>query len=139
MPSFHSAANAASCTTWATGPPRNTPSASRRLTIRCSKTKARRPIPARTRARPLHRPPPRRKKMNAKTDARPAADDGSPSQPPENKPYFALFVATAGGLGYFPKAPGTFGSLAGLFLAAGGMWLSAALAVLYGVLTHDDT
>jgi phosphatidylglycerophosphatase A len=33
------------------------------------------------------------------------------------KPRFALFVATAGGLGYLPKAPGTFGSLAGLLLA----------------------
>src|ERR1700721_2066224 len=29
---------------------------------------------------PAASPPPRRKKMNAKTDARPAADDGSPSQ-----------------------------------------------------------
>ena len=60
--------------------------------------------------------------MNAKTDARPAADDGSPSQPPENKPYFALFVATAGGLGYLPKAPGTSGSLAGLALAIVPFW-----------------
>jgi phosphatidylglycerophosphatase A len=33
------------------------------------------------------------------------------------KPHFALFIATAGGLGYLPKAPGTFGSLAGLLLA----------------------
>jgi len=30
------------------------------------------------------------------------------------KPRFALFIATACGLGYLPKAPGTFGSLAGL-------------------------
>jgi len=30
------------------------------------------------------------------------------------KPRFALFIATACGLGYIPKAPGTFGSLAGL-------------------------
>jgi phosphatidylglycerophosphatase A len=33
------------------------------------------------------------------------------------KPYFSLFVGTAGGLGYFPKAPGTFGSLAGVVIA----------------------
>ena len=30
------------------------------------------------------------------------------------KPRFALFIATACGLGYFPKAPGTWGSLGGL-------------------------
>jgi phosphatidylglycerophosphatase A len=33
------------------------------------------------------------------------------------KPRFALFIATACGLGYLPKAPGTFGSLAGIVLA----------------------
>jgi phosphatidylglycerophosphatase A len=33
------------------------------------------------------------------------------------KPRFALFVATAAGLGYLPKAPGTWGSLGGLVLA----------------------
>ena len=33
------------------------------------------------------------------------------------KPRFALFIATASGLGYIPFAPGTFGSLAGLVLA----------------------
>jgi phosphatidylglycerophosphatase A len=33
------------------------------------------------------------------------------------KPRFALFIATACGLGYIPFAPGTFGSLAGLVLA----------------------
>jgi phosphatidylglycerophosphatase A len=32
------------------------------------------------------------------------------------KPRVALAIATAFGLGYFPKAPGTFGSLAGLLL-----------------------
>jgi phosphatidylglycerophosphatase A len=33
------------------------------------------------------------------------------------KPRFALFVATAGGLGYLPKAPGTWGSLGGVTIA----------------------
>jgi phosphatidylglycerophosphatase A len=33
------------------------------------------------------------------------------------KPIVSLFVATACGLGYIPKAPGTFGSIAGLLLA----------------------
>jgi phosphatidylglycerophosphatase A len=69
--------------------------------------------------------------MNAKTD--PAASDDSavthsdtsaPSGanshdaphpvPPPTYPHFALFLATAGGLGYFPKGPGTVGSLVGV-------------------------
>jgi len=33
-----------------------------------------------------------------------------------SKPRFALFVATACGLGYLPKAPGTWGSLAGVLI-----------------------
>jgi phosphatidylglycerophosphatase A len=69
--------------------------------------------------------------MSAKTDSAASGDPvASPSQtspspgasshddrlpvPPPNNPHFALFVATAGGLGYFPKAPGTWGSLAGV-------------------------
>jgi phosphatidylglycerophosphatase A len=69
--------------------------------------------------------------MNAKTD--PAASDDSDvthsdtsasssasshdaplSVLPRTNPHLALFVATAGGLGYFPKAPGTWGSLVGV-------------------------
>ncbi len=34
----------------------------------------------------------------------------------QRKPRFAIFVATAAGLGYLPKAPGTWGSLAGVGL-----------------------
>ena len=34
----------------------------------------------------------------------------------QRKPRFALFIATAAGLGYLPKAPGTWGSLAGVGL-----------------------
>jgi phosphatidylglycerophosphatase A len=40
----------------------------------------------------------------------------------QKKPRFALFIATAAGLGYFPKAPGTLGSLAGLILALLPWW-----------------
>ncbi len=42
----------------------------------------------------------------------------NPSQPPAvgRQPRFALFIATACGLGYLPKAPGTWGSLGGLAL-----------------------
>ncbi len=46
------------------------------------------------------------------------------------KPRFALFIATACGLGYIPKAPGTFGSLAGLVLPVLPVWLS--LLILLG-------
>jgi phosphatidylglycerophosphatase A len=46
---------------------------------------------------------------------------------PQKKPRFALFVATAGGLGYFPKAPGTLGSLAGLMLALVPWWAFCAV------------
>jgi phosphatidylglycerophosphatase A len=60
--------------------------------------------------------------MNTKTDARPAAGDDPAAQRPQNKPWLALFVATAGGLGYAPKAPGTFGSLAGVALAILPFW-----------------
>jgi phosphatidylglycerophosphatase A len=50
-----------------------------------------------------------------------APSSASAAKPPK-KPRFALFVATAAGLGYFPKAPGTFGSLAGLILALVPWW-----------------
>ena len=63
--------------------------------------------------------------MTEKTDGAPSdAQASSPVTPPaaslakpQKKPRFALFVATAGGLGYFPKAPGTLGSLAGVGLS----------------------
>lgn len=46
--------------------------------------------------------------MNTKTDAAHAA--------PPRKPRLSLFFATAGGVGYLPKAPGTWGSLVGVTL-----------------------
>ncbi len=48
--------------------------------------------------------------------AEPRSSDAAtpPSAVVERRPRFALFVATACGLGYLPKAPGTWGSLAGL-------------------------
>jgi phosphatidylglycerophosphatase A len=59
---------------------------------------------------------------NPKTDSspEPAVASGSPaisSSPRPRKPYLSLFIATAGGLGYFTKAPGTFGSFAGVVIA----------------------
>jgi len=47
--------------------------------------------------------------MNPKTEPGP---EGT-----KKKPRFALFLATGLGLGYIPKAPGTFGSLLGVVLA----------------------
>jgi phosphatidylglycerophosphatase A len=39
------------------------------------------------------------------------------------RPRFALVIATACGLGYIPKAPGTFGSIAGIFLVSLPLWI----------------
>ena len=69
--------------------------------------------------------------MNTKTDATDADDSVAGARPLGKKPRFAIFVATAGGLGYFPKAPGTFGSLAGIALTAAPLWLSLALTTIY--------
>lgn len=48
------------------------------------------------------------------------APESQPVSPPTagRKPRFALFVATACGVGYLPKAPGTWGSLLGVFIYA---------------------
>ena len=54
------------------------------------------------------------------------------------RPRFALFVATACGLGYIPKAPGTFGSLAGLALFFVPFWSFFAIGTLYIVARHGD-
>ncbi|HEX3377259.1 MAG TPA: phosphatidylglycerophosphatase A [Candidatus Acidoferrales bacterium] len=51
----------------------------------------------------------------------------SATRPPAaeaKKPRFALAIATALGLGYLPKAPGTFGSLAGVALGWAAMTIS---------------
>jgi phosphatidylglycerophosphatase A len=48
--------------------------------------------------------------------------------PPPVNPHFALFVATVGGLGYFPKAPGTLGSLVGLVLVVLPLWIFFGLS-----------
>ena len=63
--------------------------------------------------------------MNTKTEPQPADSDSSASPSAAQKPHFAIFIATAGGLGYFPKAPGTFGSLAGIALAIAPFWFVA--------------
>jgi phosphatidylglycerophosphatase A len=56
----------------------------------------------------------------------------------QSKPRLALFIATAGGLGYLPWAPGTWGSLAGVLLTLVPLW--TLLGVLIAVMTaqHGD-
>jgi phosphatidylglycerophosphatase A len=44
------------------------------------------------------------------------------------KPRFALFIATACGLGYLPEAPGTWGSLGGLLIALVPWWASLGVS-----------
>src|SRR5258706_11973004 len=63
------------------------------------------------------------------TDATPAA--------PAPKPRLALAIATSLGLGYLPVAPGTWGSLAGIAIYAGGLFYAqhahaAELTVAFG-------
>jgi phosphatidylglycerophosphatase A len=46
------------------------------------------------------------------------------------KPRFAIFIATACGLGYLPKAPGTWGSLGGLLMALAPWWILFAVGTV---------
>jgi len=50
--------------------------------------------------------------------ADPHSADGPTPPATATKPRFALFVATACGLGYLPKAPGTWGSLLGVAITS---------------------
>jgi phosphatidylglycerophosphatase A len=59
----------------------------------------------------MNQPSPSRPKTKMTSAARPAATE-------PKKPSTALAIATALGLGYLPKAPGTFGSLGGVALYA---------------------
>ncbi|MGD0306183.1 MAG: phosphatidylglycerophosphatase A [Candidatus Acidiferrales bacterium] len=63
--------------------------------------------------------------MTGKTDAPTTPPQGSTAANSHSsrKPRFALFVATAAGLGYAPKAPGTFGALAGIAMAMAPQWM----------------
>ena len=61
--------------------------------------------------------------MNTKTDAAPAE--------PRRKPRLSLFFATAGGAGYLPKAPGTWGSLVGIAVYSGVVGIISILVVIF--------
>lgn len=76
------------------------------------------------------------------TDSIKSPSSAAPDQTPvpsasTKKPRFALFVATAAGLGYIPVAPGTWGSFAGLALAALPLWLIAGAAFALGGIGFD--
>jgi len=49
----------------------------------------------------------------------------------KRKPRVSLAIATAFGLGYLPKAPGTFGSLAGVAVSLGMTWLFSRKTLQY--------
>lgn len=63
----------------------------------------------------------------------PPPTQAAASAKPARQPSFSIFVATACGLGYLPKAPGTWGSLGGLFLTA-----SPCIALYVVALTIGD-
>src|SRR6266849_10399935 len=100
MRTFRFAASAVGSATWATGPAKNTPSPIRFSMKKKSSRAAATPSSLIWKNR-----------MTAKINAAPA-----PGARLE-KPRFALVIATAFGVGYIPKAPGTFGSLVGVATA----------------------
>ncbi len=64
----------------------------------------------------------------------------SPSGPApaaKRKPRLALFIATAAGLGYLPRAPGTLGSLVGLLFALVPSWIFFGLSAAIFAAWHD--
>lgn len=61
-----------------------------------------------------------------------AATEGTPRK----KPQFSLLLATAFGLGYLPKAPGTYGSIFGVALSICITWLGALRILSYDGATH---
>jgi phosphatidylglycerophosphatase A len=65
--------------------------------------------------------------MSARTEPSGSASAAASSSAsvPQRKPRFALFIATAGGLGYLPKAPGTWGSAGGALLAILIVWITS--------------
>ncbi len=66
------------------------------------------------------------------------ASSATPQPAPPPNPNFALFVATAGGLGYFPKAPGTWGSLVGVTLALIPSWIFFGFAAVRIAINRGD-
>jgi phosphatidylglycerophosphatase A len=63
---------------------------------------------------------------------------GTPRSDRSN-PRVSIAIATAFGLGYFPKAPGTFGSLAGIAAATFPFWLASLIRAISGSAEVGDT
>jgi phosphatidylglycerophosphatase A len=53
------------------------------------------------------------------------------------KPRISLAIATAFGLGYLPKAPGTFGSLGGVAISLGFVWALSRKTLQYANMERD--
>jgi len=54
------------------------------------------------------------------------------------KPRFALFIATAAGLGYLPMAPGSWGSLGGLLLTLIPLWTFSGVLAAVNTAHHES-
>jgi phosphatidylglycerophosphatase A len=76
--------------------------------------------------------------MSARTAPAANSPNAPRPVPPPTNPNFALSVATAGGLGYFPKAPGTWGSLVGLVLAVLPAWIFFGFTAAIIAARHSD-
>src|SRR5580704_3885905 len=72
--------------------------------------------------------------MSAPTPNLPTTTSNAPPAPESTrrKPRISLAIATAFGLGYLPKAPGTWGSAAGLLLSWGFLKLWQHMILLEG-------
>lgn len=57
----------------------------------------------------------------------------------QRKPRLSIAIATAFGLGYLPKAPGTFGSLAGIAAATFPFWLASLVRAISDSAEVGDT
>ena len=55
------------------------------------------------------------------------------------EPRISIAIATAFGLGYLPKAPGTFGSLGGIAVATSPFWLAAIIRSISNSAEVGDT
>ena len=53
------------------------------------------------------------------------------------KPRVSLAIATAFGLGYLPKAPGTFGSIGGVAISLGLVWIFSRKTLQYANMERD--
>lgn len=69
---------------------------------------------------------------SASTPSTTTSSAGRSPRTDRGKPRVSLAIATAFGLGYLPKAPGTFGSLGGIALGMFPLWLNIVAGVAGG-------